>query len=154
MTSLTEKNHRLKLRCSLLIIKHWVQAEINSHAMVFCEAESLHHMRNGWVSWLLKGQNLQKFEWHTPISGRDYWFWVSWVEMLVLKMLSTHSLTKIGLQMSEARKSSNGKCKVLFHMTSIKLNYIKISFRKISLWENPHNMSASAICFISKQSKS
>lgn len=118
-----KKNHHLKVRCSLIIIKHCVQAEINSHAMVFCEAESLHHMRNGWVSWLHKGQNLQQFEWHSLIFGRDYWFGVSWVEIMFLKMLSTHSLTKMSLQVSEARNFSNEKCKVLFH---IKIYEVKL----------------------------
>lgn len=52
MTSPAEKNHHLKVRCSLIIKKHCVQAEINSHAMVFCEAESLHHMQNGYRDYL------------------------------------------------------------------------------------------------------
>lgn len=30
----------------------------------------------------------------------------------------------------KARNSSNGKCKVLLHIKSVNLNYIKISFRK------------------------
>lgn len=45
------KNHHLKGRCSLIITKY-VQAEINTHAMVFCEAESLYHVRNGYGDYL------------------------------------------------------------------------------------------------------
>jgi len=50
--------------------------------------------------------------------------------MLILKMLSTSSLTKISLKVSEARDSRNGNFKILFHIKSIKLNHINISYRK------------------------
>lgn len=46
-----KKNHHLQGRGSLVIMKY-VQAEINTHTMVFCEAESLHHVRNGYGDYL------------------------------------------------------------------------------------------------------
>lgn len=42
-------------------------------------------------------------------------------ENVDLKMFSTHSLTKISLQVSEAKNSSNGKYKVLVLIKTINL---------------------------------
>lgn len=60
--------------------------------------------------------------------------------MLILKMQSSHFLTEIGSQASEARNISNRKCRALFLVESTNLDYLKISFKKMK--KNPQNMSA------------